>query len=633
MTVPPRPPIVPTSTTPRAVVAFLTAGGLVLVAALERGAYDQVTRQQGAFLVWLLLAAALLVGVVPRTRPGLPGLLVLAALAALAGWTAISLTWTASDERTYAELARVLGYLGVVLVGAIALGPGSWRPAIAGAATAAGVVCLVALLGRLDPGTFGADDAADAFGINRLSRPIGYWNALGAWAGMTSALGLALGAHARAPAARALATAMIPLAMSVAYLTYSRASIGGTALGVLVVFAVSRNRWTVAVHAGAALAAGLGAVLLIHGTPEIAEATGTAGAGRVALAVLAACAVSGAVAVATGLTRVDGLRMPRRTGRITAAVVALVAVLAVGAAAAAGGESAWEDFKTAQAADDPDPAARLANLRGTRYAIWTTALDRFEADPWQGDGAGTFEFAWSREGTGGEFIKDAHSLYLEALAELGVVGLALLLAMVGAIAWAAIAVLRRFGDGPERGAAAAAAGAIAAYLFGAGLDWLWEATAVSVLALVLVGALLAAGGREVDRPSAAWRVPAGLVAVVIALVQLPGIVSLSEVRESRAAAEAGDLAAAKEHATTAIEAQPWAATPYAQRALVFEEAGRFPAAAADLHRAVEREPENWRHHLLLARVEAERRNNVEALAAFTEAFRLRPSSPFFVPQE
>lgn len=622
----------PSEITPRAVLSFLLAGGLVLVAALERGAYDVVTRQQGAFLVWLLLGAAVLAGVLPRTRPAAPGVLTLAALAALAAWTAVSLGWTSSDERTTAEIARVLAHLGVVLLAAIALGPATWRPAIAGAATAAVVVCLIALLGRLAPNTFGADDAADAFGINRLSAPIGYWNALGAWAGMTSSLALALGAHARTVAGRALATAAIPLAMSVAYLTYSRASIAGTVLGLLVVLALSRNRWTVALHAAAAGAGGLITIVVIHDTPAIALAEGTAGAGTVALTLAGACVAAGAVAVVTGLAGADRLRLPRRTGQIATAVTAVVAVLAIAAGAAAYGDRVWDDFRTAEAAADPDPAARLANLSGTRYQIWGETLQAFSDAPLQGTGAGTFEFTWNQQGESAEFIKDAHSLYLEALSELGLPGLLAILLAIAGIAWGVIAALRRTADeAPERGAIAAAAGAIAAFLLGAGVDWLWEATAVAVLAMVLAGAVLAAGGTPADRPSAAWRVPLGIVALLLCLVQLPGMVSLSAVRDSQAAIDEGRLGDAEADATRAVDAQPWAATPYAQRALVYEQARRLAPAVTDLERAVAREPENWRYQLLLARVQAERGNNQEALAAFAEAQRLRPKSTFVQP--
>ena len=53
------------------------------------------------------------------------------------------------------------------------------------------------------------------------------------------------------------------------------------------------------------------------------------------------------------------------------------------------------------------------------------------------------------------------------------------------------------------------------------------------------------------------------------------------------------------------------------------------AAAADLERATEREPTNWRPWLLLARVEAERGRVQAALRDFRKARSLRPHSAFF----
>ena len=52
------------------------------------------------------------------------------------------------------------------------------------------------------------------------------------------------------------------------------------------------------------------------------------------------------------------------------------------------------------------------------------------------------------------------------------------------------------------------------------------------------------------------------------------------------------------------------------------------AAAVDLRRAVDHEPENWRQQLLLARVETERGRLRAALDAYDRAQQLRPSSTF-----
>lgn len=622
---------------PPAVIAFLAVAAGVFFVAFEDGAYDLVTRHQGGVLVWWLLALAVLAGLLPRTLPGRAGTLAVGALAAMAVWSTIGLAWTSSDERTSVEIARTLVHLGVLILAGTALGPSSWRAAIAGAAAGAAAVCALAVLSRLDPGTFGADAAADAFGINRLSRPIGYWNALGAWAGMTAALGLGLGAHARHPVARAAATAIVPLAAATAYLTYSRASVGGTVLGVLVLLVVSRNRWTLALHTAAAAAGAALVILTIRDHPEIAQATGTAGAGAVAPILVGAMIGAGVVAAVSGLAGSDRVRLPRTAGRVAGIAAAAVLVVATAGAIAANTDRIEDSLEsaplTAEAGAVDDPAARLTNLSGTRPKIWEVAGDGFRADPWTGSGPGTFEFVWSQSDDAAEFIRDGHSLYLETLSEQGIPGFLLLLGFVAGIAWAAAGTLRAFPDGPERGAAAAATAALAAFLFGAGVDWLWEATAVTVLALVLLGALIAATGRSAPRMRAAVRIPLALVALVAGLLLLPGLVGLSEVRRSQDAAQDGDRAAALNHATRAVEAQPWAASAYVQRALVLEGQGRLKAAAVDLRRAVEHEPENWRQYLLLARVEAERGRLQPALNAYGQAQRLRPSSTFVGGQE
>ena len=63
-----------------------------------------------------------------------------------------------------------------------------------------------------------------------------------------------------------------------------------------------------------------------------------------------------------------------------------------------------------------------------RWQFWKAAGEQFEEHPVVGDGAGSYEAWWAQHGSFAMFITDAHSLYLETLGELGVVGFALLLA-------------------------------------------------------------------------------------------------------------------------------------------------------------------------------------------------------------
>ena len=113
------------------------------------------------------------------------------------------------------------------------------------------------------------------------------------------------------------------------------------------------------------------------------------------------------------------------------------------------------------------------------YSAWRVA----EHHPLGGSGAGTYDLGWAAYGDlarWGETL-DAHSLYLETLAELGVVGLLLVLGLLAPAAGAL-----RSAHLPT-GATAALAGSVA-YLVHAGLDWDWEMPAVTVVGLTCLAA-------------------------------------------------------------------------------------------------------------------------------------------------
>jgi O-antigen ligase len=148
--------------------------------------------------------------------------------------------------------------------------------------------------------------------------------------------------------------------------------------------------------------------------------------------------------------------------RASTALVALIAVLALGTVI----------------------AFRAGDLLGDRIDYWTAALGLWREDILLGSGAGTFAVYWLREESA-SVVLDAHSLYVETLAELGPVGLVLLLA---ALLAPIVAALRGSDDPLVAGGAAA----YAAYLVHAGLDWDWEMPAVTLAGLlcgigVLVG--------------------------------------------------------------------------------------------------------------------------------------------------
>ena len=160
---------------------FLASAGVLVLYALRGGSFDVVARSELGIAAWWAVAIGWALGVLPRARLGLGAALPVAGLALLAAWTALSLTWTESDERTVTELARVAHHAGFLVLALSVLSRRTWRAAAAGAAAGALAVCALAVASRLWPAAFPADAVRASFGGSRLNYPLNYWNAVGAW--------------------------------------------------------------------------------------------------------------------------------------------------------------------------------------------------------------------------------------------------------------------------------------------------------------------------------------------------------------------------------------------------------------------------------------------------------------------
>ncbi len=613
-------------------LSFLGAASLILLYALRGGAYDVTVFQAYGVVIWWLLCVGFALRLLPRSRPS-PAVLILAgAMLAYVAWTALSLLWTESAERTTVEIARTADYLGLIVLFAAVLDRNTWRQAAAGLGFGALVVCLLGVLSRLDPGAFPTDHVAQAFRTDRLSYPLGYWNAVAAWGAMSTAIGLAWSAQAPNRIHRAVALAFVPAAVTATYLTYSRAGVAGTALAVVLVVALSRARFTALLHAGVAAAGSAAVILVIRDSPQIARATGTHGAGDVALTLGAAMFVCGLAAVGTVMLRSDSWSVPRRLARPVLAAALVVVLVVAGVIGPRAISRGWHSFShpaRQTSVQGADPATRLLSLSSSRYLVWQSAVHAFDHKPATGTGAGTFAFWWNRHATDYEFLHDAHNIWLQNLAELGLPGLLLIVAVAVGALIVGVSVRLRVRRRPSVGASVAFLSAFIVFLMHATVDWMWEATAVTVLAvsgIAVIGARLSG-----PRPRLRWFVRGALVAIaaLAGAIQIPGLLSTTDIRHSQAAVRAGNLPLALAWANDGVSAEPWAASPYEQRGLVLEAAGRLQQAATDLHRAIRREETNFTHWVVLARIETELGELSAAEQDYQQAHTLRPLADVF----
>ena len=120
-------------------------------------------------------------------------------------------------------------------------------------------------------------------------------------------------------------------------------------------------------------------------------------------------------------------------------------------------------------------------------------------------------------------------------------------------------------------------------------------------------------------------------ALLAGAVQVPGLVSTERTRASQSALAGGEAHRALDLADQAIQAEGWAASPYAARAVASEQLGNLSGAKHDAQEAIDREPDNWRYRLVIARIEAEAGQLTAARAEIATARRLAPRYAYLDP--
>jgi O-antigen ligase/polysaccharide polymerase Wzy-like membrane protein len=627
-----------------AVATWLLGFGLIVYLGLEGGGYDPLVHDQVGIAVWWVLLAGVLVGALPRTRIGAFAWGALALLAAFVAWTALSFAWTESSEKTFVDLARVAGYLGVFALALFARGREGARRMVAAVAAGIAVVAAVALLSRLHPAWFPEANQTAAFLTNnqeRLSYPLNYWNGLGALIAIGLPLLLHLATGARSVLARALAAAAIPALALTALFTLSRGGIAAAAVALAVFLVFSADRLPKLLTA---LVTGAGGAILIVAADRrdslqdgLLNAAARDQGDSMLIIVLVVCLAAGLAQAAISVGLRNGWRprwahVSRRGASIATVAAVVVAAIAMVAVDAPGRASdAWSEFK--RPSGPGKGTGRLGSAAGqSRYQYWSAAVKENATDPLLGTGSGTFEYWWARNGDNDDTVRDAHSLYMQTLGELGIVGLALLAAfLLTVLIGGGRETLRA--EAGERALLAAALAGCTAFCLTAALDWMWQIPVLPVAFLLLASVVVTAAARSAPNGPAPFRWSLRLAVGALALAAIVAIAiplgATSLVRQSEADAREGDLIGALEAARSAQNVQPSAAAPHLQQALVLEELGDLEPAAAAARAAADREKTNWRNWLVLSRIEARRGRAASAVRAYRQARSLNPYSPLF----
>jgi O-Antigen ligase len=541
------------------------------------------------------------------------------------------------------EADRVLVYLGFFLAAFLIAQTDQRRQRFAeGIAISVATIAVLALASRLLPDLLSVAEG-DGTGP-RLRYPLGYWNADGIVFAIAAASCLWMSRHSLAGWLRWSAVAVLPSVLMALYFTYSRGGLLALAIACGCLIALSHDRlWLLGTLAVGAVGA-LPALIAAQERHSLADNLGNQAAVDEGLAVLAILVAGTALALAlfAALRRLEG-GGGRLAGRavelsrnpvVLKRVAAVAAVFAIGATIAVGGR-AWDQFTSPGTAFPDRPSEHFSDLSSAnRDEFWRVALDAGGEEPVLGNGAGTYRFSWNELRSIRVPVRDAHSLYLQAFAELGVVGGLVVLAMVAALLWCGFAAWRA-ASGRWRELYALLFAVQLAFAVGAGIDWFWQIPVVGGIFFLASGALVAARCGQLSRARAEGNglgeqrhygfTVAGLAIAWLAALALIGPLLVNrELNQSRAAAAEGNLPVAIDRANTAQTIEPWAASPYIQLGLLAEEQGDYAGGVGRLTQAIEREDRNWLLYYLRARMAQQAGDTAAARADLREALLLNP---------
>ena len=606
---------------PAPLVAF---GSVVAVGGTQGGYFPTMWGPSAAVLLALIALWLLGSG---RTDADRWDAAFVALFVALTGWVALSILWSSAPAQSVLDVERLLVPVAGTAAVLVLCRRRSVPDVILALGLAATVLCGYGLATRLFPEWLGG--TFEPIAGYRLSEPIGYWNGLG----ILAAIGLVLAAGAAIEATslwrRVVASTSLVVLAPTLYFTYSRGAWIALGVGMAATLVVTPRRL-----------AAIGSLALLSPAPTLAVLAGSRShaltrveatlgnavdEGRdlfVVLVGLGLLAAVSAVALHVLFARIDApprARLALGSALAVGIAAGLVVVFVQWGAPWTLASNAVDAFQRPPAAggSDGDLNDRLFDFSGSgRVDLWRVALSTAESEPLLGTGAGTFERYWQQDERWTFKARDAHNLYLETLAELGPVGLGLLVGLIGLTLVACLAARRR----PM---VPVALGAFVAYAVHAGVDWDWELPAVTLAAFV-AGSLGLVARRSADAHRLATPFRAAAVAAVAAaaFVAVLGYVGNDSLERAEYALEVGNPAAAIRESRVARRFAPWSPYPLTVRGEALLALGQVGKARVAFQDAIDVDDGYWRAWLGLGVASSGRART----AAISEAKRLYPRS-------
>jgi O-antigen ligase len=620
---------------------ILLPGVLLVFLSFNAGGFFPGTPALVAVVLLLLLVSRIIL--VPQPFAGFsPALAVAAgALGLYALWTLLSATWSDSTWRALIDFDRALLYLlALVLFGSRPRDSGQVRWMTRCLALAILVVCSIGLVTRLAPDLW---PIAPNLAENRLSYPITYWNSLGLLASLGTILCLHFTSSRSEPRALRLAgAAAIPILVTTLFFTFSRGAIVAGVIGLVAYMALGRPR---ALLSGLLATVPAAAVALafsyqadklagLHPTSSAATSQGHD------LGLILGLCVAAALWLRWLLLALDRhigkLRLSPRArlpvlGTLAAAVLVAGVVSFVALDGASYVSNQYDRFLHGNKIGNArDLRTRLSDPGSNgRVDQWKVAIsDGFDPAKLDGQGAGTYELLWARNRPrklARLTVHNAHSLYVENLSDLGLVGFLLVLVFVLTIL---VGFAARLGSS-QRTLYAALFAAGLAWALRAGVDWDWQMPAVTLWIFALGGAALAVPPRAPRfkfSPSPALR--AGIAGALIVIGVAPAAVTISQGKLDEAVQtflRGRDCPQVIDEAQGASSVLPLRPEPYRLEGYCQARLGQTRQGVNSMQEAVDRDPGNWQYRYSLAVAQAAA--GVDPRPAAREALRLNPLEP------